>query len=118
MLVATLEKEEEMCEIIFNIFNQYTRILSQYVIKTKIISDILYIFLMLSSKSIVYFNLITNLKSEKPHFKCPAAIHGYHTGQHRSVPVESDWKLGGEWGEPGVSRKWPENGEESWKSGI
>ena len=72
---------------------------------------------MLSSKSSMYFNLITNLNSEKPHFKCPVAIHGYHIGQHRSVPVESNWKLGGEWGEPGVSRKWPENGEESCKSG-
>lgn len=44
LLVATLEKEEETGEIIFNIFNQYTRILFQYVIKTKIISDIFYIF--------------------------------------------------------------------------
>lgn len=44
LLVATLKKEEETGEIIFNIFNQYTRTLFQYVIKTKIISNIFYIF--------------------------------------------------------------------------
>ena len=63
---------------------------------------------MLSSKSSVYFNLITNLNSEEPHFKCLVATCGYHIGQYGSVPVVTE---GGKEEEEGNREEVPHLGE-------